>query len=596
MDTYLDRLELHGFKSFPDKTVIKLHKGLTAVIGPNGCGKSNIVDSILWVMGEQKIKNLRGENNEDLIFNGSSSKKPLGMTEVGARFLDHGTETYIARRFFRSGESKYILNERFCRNRDIQDILFKLRLGGTNYFIFEQGSIEKLVSLKPSEKRILIEEAADISKYLVRKKETVNKLIIAEQNLDNLQILATDKENRLRELKNQVNYVQRYRNIKNDKVDHLKTALKKKHDSFQKDFKKYQDEIEKAFNHESTFSKEINDFEKSVMRLEEKRWLIDKDLKQNQQKIFDYNKKAISAKNEIERSKQSRTFKKQRSAEIKNTIKANNNEIANIETQLESISDNIKKLSNDIKTETGSYDNLESKLIDLNDKLENINADNAGLKSEIFNVQGEMSRIGNQIKDIDKRMMRIENQVETKNNFVSQLRNQVSSDEIDSTEKELNALFANLDKKEALFHENESLFSQNKRLLDELSSNSRNVNNEIKNLENQKNKYLEIKKKIVGKSVDFSSINHHGFLQDFIEADKKYHKILENFYYEEMDAVILDEKSDIAGLNINKCLLKGQRQPLNAFPPNHNKNTHIHTTPATPPPRPPTAPPPHPPH
>ena len=117
MDTYLDKLELHGFKSFPEKTVIKFHKGITAVIGPNGCGKSNFVDSLLWVMGEQKIKNLRGENNEDLIFSGSASKKPLGMTEVSAYFLDNGEEIFLSRRFFRSGESKYLLNERYCRNK-----------------------------------------------------------------------------------------------------------------------------------------------------------------------------------------------------------------------------------------------------------------------------------------------------------------------------------------------------------------------------------------------------------------------------------------------------------------------------------------------
>ena len=139
MDVYLDKLELHGFKSFPEKTVLKFHKGITAVVGPNGCGKSNIVDAILWVLGEQRIKNLRGENNEDLIFNGSHTQKPLGMTEVGSYFMNNGEQLYFARRFFRSGESKYILNEKYCRNKDIQDALFQMQLGERKYFIFEQG-------------------------------------------------------------------------------------------------------------------------------------------------------------------------------------------------------------------------------------------------------------------------------------------------------------------------------------------------------------------------------------------------------------------------------------------------------------------------
>ena len=334
METYLDRLELHGFKSFPDKTVIKLHKGLTAVVGPNGCGKSNIVDSILWVLGEQKIKHLRGDNNEDLIFNGSSSKKPLGMTEVGAHFHTAEEPVYVARRFFRSGEGKYILNERYCRNKDIQDVLFNLRLGGLNYFIFEQGSIEKLVSLKPSEKRMLIEEAAGISQYLIRKKETANKLIIAEQNLDNIQILILDKESRLRDLKNQVNFVQRYRKIKNSKVDHLRTFLRKKKDIYQHAFEKDKNEIEKLLNHEALYAKDINGLEKTLMRLEEKRWLVDKDLKQNQQKIFDQNKEILARKGEIDRSKQSRNFKNQKAGDLKRAIE-NSNQASDVEYAFE---------------------------------------------------------------------------------------------------------------------------------------------------------------------------------------------------------------------------------------------------------------------
>ncbi|HLP59271.1 MAG TPA: AAA family ATPase, partial [Candidatus Deferrimicrobium sp.] len=492
MEIYLDRLELHGFKSFPDKTVIKLHKGITAIVGPNGCGKSNIVDSVLWVMGEQKIKNLRGENNEDLIFNGSSSKKPLGMTEVGAYFSRNEEEIYIARRFFRDGESKYVLNERFCRNKDIQDILFQLRMGGTNYFIFEQGSIEKLVSLKPSEKRMLIEEAADISKYLLRKKETANKLIIAQQNLDNLLVLITDKENRLKDLRNQVNYVQRYRKVKNDKTIHLKTLLKRKQDMFQADFNKYQSEIEKLINHETTMVMEINAFEKSVMQLEEKRWLLDKDLKQNQQKIFDFNKKILSAKNEVDRSKQGRGFKSQKMGEIKQAMINDKKEIADTVKQLETTTGYIKELEVKLKEETSGYENLESIMVDLNDRLENTNRENAGLKSEIFNAQNQLTAVSNKIKEIDKRMMRIENEIATKQNFVGQLNTQAHTEEeeIKKNEAEFNRLSGSQAQKQELAAAIEAEFKENKRIINELSNEALNYKNEIRNLENQKTKYL----------------------------------------------------------------------------------------------------------
>lgn len=555
MDTYLEKLELHGFKSFPDKTVIKLHKGITAVVGPNGCGKSNIVDSILWVLGEQRIKNLRGENNEDLIFNGSSSKKPLGMTEVGAFFADQAEQIYIARRFFRSGEGKYILNERYCRNKDIQDVLFKLRLGGLSYFIFEQGSIEKLVSLKPSEKRMMIEEAAGISQYLIRKKETANKLIIAEQNLDNIEILILDKEGRLRDLKNQVNFVQRYRRIKNDKVDHLKTFLRKKKDLFQVDFERDKKEIEKLINHEAIYAKDISLLEKDLMRLEEKRWLVDKDLKQNQQNIFDQNKQVMARKSEIDRSRQSRSFKNQKSGDLKRAIENNKKEIASIQAQQERTTQSIKDLEQQLEKEKTGYDALEERMVDLNDRLENTHSDNAGLKNDIFTVQGELSRINNKIKDIDKRMMRIENEVATKKDFVAQLQEQVSSDEIAETETAIQSLTGSLTEKETLSKDIETRCEENRQKIEGLTADSKHYLNELRSLENQKKRYLDIKKKIAGDAGKDPGIDHHGFLQDLILADKKYHILLENFYSEEMDAILPKQNEALFESRLNKGLL-----------------------------------------
>lgn len=556
MDTYLDHIELHGFKSFPEKTVIKLHKGITAIVGPNGCGKSNIVDSILWVMGEQKIKNLRGENNEDLIFNGSSSKKPLGMTEVGAYFKDGQDDVYISRRFFRNGESKYILNERYCRNKDIQDQLFKLRLGGTNYFIFEQGSIEKLVSLKPSEKRVLIEEAADIAKYLARKKETANKLIISQQNLDNIQILLNDKDARLKELRNQVHYVLRYRKMKNERVDFLKTMLFKKGSVLKNEFSDSQSRIEEFLNQELVLTREISSLEKDIIVFEEKRWLLDKDLKQNQQKIFDFNKKILSLKSEFDQSKQSRGFKSQKIRELSLTAEENRREINDLREQSLKTSEEIKLMETQLEKETSGRGDLEGRTVELNDRLECINADNTDLKNDIFMVQTELTRTANKIKDIDKRMMRIENEAGAKQNFIKQLKEQVSSGEIDRTDAELKKLNMEYTDKEALFKENEARFRENKRVVEELSGQQKNYKNEIRGLESQKAKYQQLKDKIAGSGAGKMTVRHHGLLQDLIRADKQYHQLLENFYFEEMDTLLLEENLDSLQHKLAKCQLK----------------------------------------
>jgi chromosome segregation protein len=559
MDIYLDKLELQGFKSFPEKTVMKLHRGITCVIGPNGCGKSNIVDSILWVLGEQRIKNLRGENNEDLIFSGSSSKKPLGMTEVGVFFSSGGSETYIARRFFRTGESKYILNEKYCRNKDIQNELFKLRLGGTNYFIFEQGSIEKLVSLKATEKRVLIEEAAGISQYLFRKKETANKLIIAQQNLDNVDILTLDKEGRLRELKNQVNFVGRYRKIKNDKINYLKTFLKRKYDTHQADFNHFKTEIEKLMSHETVDVKEISAIEKDLLTLEEKRWRVDKELKQNQQEIFDFNNKILSKKNETDKSKQRKEFMEQKTIEVESSIKAGKQEIADIENQIEAIGKNIKDIETKIGEEKANHEEHESKLFALEEKLENLNSENAGLKSDIFNIRSEMTGVNNQVREIEKRMQKVENEIVSKQNFINEIKGQVSTAEIKGTENRFNALKTKLSEKQNHFKHIEEEYTKNKDAAEELNANFKELNSEINNLENQRVKYLEIKKKIVGEEVDISGIEQYGLLQDKIDSDKNYHKILENFYYDEMDSLIIKQPEDISRTNFNKFVI--ERKP-----------------------------------
>ncbi len=555
MDIFLDKLEIHGFKSFPDKTVIKFHRGITCVIGPNGCGKSNIVDSVLWVMGEQKIKNLRGENNEDLIFSGSASKKPLGMTEVGVHFVTQGTPLYIARKFFRTGEGKYVMNDKYCRNKDIQDELFKMHLGGTNYFIFEQGSIEKLVSLKPTEKRILIEEAAGISQYLVRKKETASKLIIAQQNLDNLDILTVDKENRLKELRNQVNYVQRYRKTKNNKVSYLRAYLKKKYDVYQQDFNDFKAEIEKLMSRETIEAKDISVIEKELITLEEKRWLIDKDLKLNQQGIYDYNNRIMSANNTIQSSKQRKGFIEQKIKETHRSIASNKNEIVDIDKQVETIGQDITQLEKKLLEENTHYEELEGKLQVYEQKLEDCNAENSGLKSDIFNVQRELSTLNNQVKEIDKRMQRIENEISTKRNIINELQDQVTSAQVEETETRVTTLKEKLDERREAFQTVEEDYRKNKGLLEELNGRLKELKNETRNLENQRDKYLEIKKKIVGEKADLPAIEHDGFFQDCIEADKDYHKILENFYFDEMDALVVRKHEDVPGSNYNKFFI-----------------------------------------
>jgi chromosome segregation protein len=215
------RLEIQGFKSFKDKTVIHFDHRITGIVGPNGCGKSNIVDAFFWVMGEQSYKHMRGTSSEDLIFNGSSKYAALGVAEatlvmeqdedagppVGASFKDtpprKTRETSVTRRLYRSGEGEYLINGLPARLRDIHELFMDSGLGTKGYSVIEQGQIAKVVNAKPDERRMLFEEAAGIAKYKARKKESLRKLEATEHNMSRLQDLIREVEGHRKSLEQQ---------------------------------------------------------------------------------------------------------------------------------------------------------------------------------------------------------------------------------------------------------------------------------------------------------------------------------------------------------------------------------------------------------
>jgi len=215
---YLKRLELLGFKSFPDKTVIKLTNGVTAVVGPNGCGKSNILDSIRWVLGEQKVSLLRGTKMEEIIFNGTRELKPLGMAEVTLviqntkdRLPTEYGEVQITRRLFRSGESEYLLNKVPCRLKDIIDLLMDTGVGAHAYSMIQQDMVDAILSDRTDERRFLFEEAAGISKYKNRKQAAIRKLESTEQDMLRLKDIVAEVNTRVSSLKRQVKKAERYK-------------------------------------------------------------------------------------------------------------------------------------------------------------------------------------------------------------------------------------------------------------------------------------------------------------------------------------------------------------------------------------------------
>jgi chromosome segregation protein len=214
---FLHRLELQGFKSFVDKTELRFGDGITGVIGPNGCGKTNVSDAIRWVMGEQSAKQLRGDSMEDVIFNGCPSRKPLGLAEVHLTFTnDRGilptefSEVTVSRRVFRSGLSEYSLNKTPCRLKDIRDLFFDTGMGSHAYSVIERAMVDNVLSDNSGHRRFLFEEASGITKYKARKKEALGKLDATETDLTRLNDIVFELERELRSLARQVGKARRY--------------------------------------------------------------------------------------------------------------------------------------------------------------------------------------------------------------------------------------------------------------------------------------------------------------------------------------------------------------------------------------------------
>src|ERR1051326_5353687 len=189
----LKRIEMAGFKSFADKTQFDFATGVTCIVGPNGSGKSNVVDAVRWVLGEQSAKSLRAGEMSDVIFNGSTSRKSVGLAEVTLTFDNSrrllstaADEVQISRRVYRTGESEYLINQQASRLKDIKDLMLGSGAGSDAYAIIEQGRVESLLQASSQERRVIFEEAAGISRFKARKVETQRRLERVDQNLERL--------------------------------------------------------------------------------------------------------------------------------------------------------------------------------------------------------------------------------------------------------------------------------------------------------------------------------------------------------------------------------------------------------------------------
>lgn len=366
----LKSLEIKGFKSFADKTVLNFDEGITGVIGPNGCGKSNIVDSIRWVIGEHKISNLRSENLESLVFNGSKTRSASGIAEVSLTFdntknllpTEFSTVT-VTRKYYKSGESEYRLNDVACRLKDIHNLFMDTGISNDSYAIIELGMVDDIIKDKEFSRRKMLEQAAGISIYKTRKKEAKLKLDAAEQDLARVEDLLFEINNQLKSLESQAKKAEKYFEIKKDykevSIELAKAALEGFNVTYHDLNEKQKAEVDKRIELEAIIAKEEALLEQEKLDLVQKEKAL-----QTMQHAFNEMLDAVRSKeNEKSLSSQRLQYLKEREAGL-------NEFLQKAGGQLKGLDESIQFTGNQITEDEIQLSNFEGKLADLKNAVE----------------------------------------------------------------------------------------------------------------------------------------------------------------------------------------------------------------------------------
>ena len=390
----LSKIKLAGFKSFVDPTTLQLSTNLTGIVGPNGCGKSNTIDAVRWVMGESSAKHLRGASMSDVIFSGSSSRKPVGAASVELVFdnsegkLDGQYAAYaeiaLKRQVTRDGQSQYFLNGTKCRRRDITDIFLGTGLGPRSYAIIEQGMISRLIDAKPEEMRVYLEEAAGISKYKERRRETENRIRHTRDNLDRLNDLREEVEKQLERLQRQSRTAEKYKTLKVDEKQFRAELLGLRWREYHDALNSFDERLEERKSNVTQADEARAEAEDGIATMREKRKEVEGELNEVQAKFYAVGADITRAEQSIqhardEREKRSRELQRidEETAEIKTNIEADAQQIKEVEVALAEAGPTRERIEREQQEATDSYEQAESDFQDALASWEELNSDHA---------------------------------------------------------------------------------------------------------------------------------------------------------------------------------------------------------------------------
>ena len=423
----LSKIKLSGFKTFVEPTTLSLPSSIVGIVGPNGCGKSNVIDAVRWVLGESSAKYLRGESMADVIFNGSSSRKPVSTAtiellfdntdkKVGGEYSKYN-EISTKRVVTRDGQSKYFLNGTKCRRKDITSLFLGTGLGPRSYAIVQQDTISKLIEAKPDDMRIFLEEASGVSKYKQKRKETESRIKNTKENLNRLNDLREEIEKQLRRLKTQSNAAKRYKKYKTREKEIHAEVLFTKINSLISELSDHEKEVKQ---HQNTFDQNLTELRKIEADIEEQR-VTDAKATQNfndsQKDHFELQSKIARLEQSIEYEKELQSQKSINVQEIQKELQRINKEYKEDSVQIGQISSTLSELEQTILKASTVVNELEQGLSSLEDKLLSVNEDNESVTNEINELNTTIETESVKINVLSKQLTQIDDQKRTIKNL-----------------------------------------------------------------------------------------------------------------------------------------------------------------------------------
>ncbi|MDB5272827.1 MAG: smc [Chitinophagaceae bacterium] len=555
----LSKLEIKGFKSFGDKVVVHFDEGITGIVGPNGCGKSNIVDAIRWVLGEQKTRALRSDKMENVIFNGTRNRKPSQMAEVSLTFNNtknilptEYSQVTISRRYYRSGESEYLLNNVTCRLKDITNLFLDTGIGSDSYAIIELKMVEDILNDKNNSRRELFEEAAGISKYKVRKKESLNKLSDTDKDLERVEDLLFEINKNMRSLEKQAKQTEKYFQAK-DEYKQISLDLAKVSVSTQrKDLIHLQQEVEQKSDLKLQLSANINEKESSIESTK---------LQQvDQEKVLSSRQKALNEHvDKIRKYESEKTIKNERLSYLNRASEKLNHE-------LEQDREHNNRAGFAIDSITREKESAEKMLAETEVRVQQLKQEYEDQKSQYQQLQEEATVINNQFKRKQEEVFNLNKTIEINQIQLSTLKQELEKTASDSSQQE-----ASLQDFETKIDEVNARLAEKATVLALIEAEENKIQTRISELEKEidasKELLTQFNRSLDAKQNEFSLTksmveNLEGFpeaikflkknaswgknaplLSDVITCDEKYRLSIENYLESFMNYYIVEQES-----------------------------------------------------